>query len=310
MRPTILLIALLTAAPTLAQEVDHSGHGAAVAPTDPHAGHQMPAPDTSVPTPPATDPHAGHRMPAQPAAEGKAPAPPTDRAADRFFPAAAMAKARAALHRDHGGMVMRQTMIDLAEYRPGKHGDGYAWDGEAWIGGDIDRLVLASEGEGGASLDHAELQALWSHALDPYWNLQAGVRQDIRPRPGRSYAVLGLEGLAPYWFEVTATLFLSSKGDISARLEAYYDQRITQRLILQPRIELEAATSDDRAIGIGAGLSSAELGLRLRYEVDRRFAPYLGVVQERRFGRTGRFAVAEGETRRETRAVLGARAWF
>lgn len=288
----------------------NAGHDAAAA--DPHAGHEMPA----------ADPHAGHQMPADPHAAhdarpaaveiGNAPAPPppTDRAADRFFPAATMAAAREALVREHGGMTVSQLMIDLAEVRPGKGADSYAWNGEAWIGGDIDRLALKSEGEGSNRLGQAEVQALWSHALDAYWNFQLGVRQDIRPRPGRSYAVVGIEGLAPYWFEVDANFFLSNKGDLSARIEAYYDQRLTQRLILQPRIEIDYAFTGDRRIGVGNGLGTTETGLRLRYEFSRRFAPYVGIVHERRFGETGRLAVAAGESRRETRAVLGLRAWF
>ncbi|MFP5456866.1 MAG: copper resistance protein B [Alphaproteobacteria bacterium] len=278
----------------------HAGHGAAM--DDPHAGHSMPA----------SDPHAGHGQPPAVSAIGNAPAPqpPTDRAADRFFPAATMAVARAALLREHGGMTVNQLMIDIAEARPGKGADSYAWNGEAWIGGDIDRLALKSEGEGSGTLGQAEVQALWSHALDAYWNFQLGVRQDIRPRPGRSYAVIGVEGLAPYWFEVDANIFLSNKGDLSARIEAYYDQRLTQRLILQPRVGLDFAFSDDKRTGVGSGLGSAEAGVRLRYEFSRRFAPYVGLVHERRFGETGRLAIASGESRRGTRAVLGLRAWF
>ncbi|MFZ5704645.1 MAG: copper resistance protein B [Pseudomonadota bacterium] len=299
----------------------HAGHGAAMA--NPHAGHEMPAADPHAAHQMPADPHAGHSMPApDPHADhgappdaieiGNAPAPPppTDRAADRFFPGSAMAAAREALVREHGGMTISQLMIDLAEARPGKGADGYAWNGEAWIGGDIDRLAIKSEGEGSERLGQAEVQALWSHALDAYWNLQLGVRQDIRPRPGRSYAVIGFEGLAPYWFEVDANLFLSNKGDLSARIEAYYDQRLTQRLILQPRIEIEYAFTADQRIGVGSGLGATEAGLRLRYEFSRRFAPYVGVVHERRFGDTGRLAVAMGDSRRETRAVLGVRAWF
>lgn len=276
MRIGLLLCALL-AGPAMAQSHDH------------HAGHAMPAP--------APQPTA-------------APEPPVDYAADRHFDPAAMAAARAALFHEHGAMRLSQVMINLAEYKPGKHGDGYAWNGEAWIGGDIDRLVIKSEGEGGETLEHAEIQAMWSRALDPYWNLQIGARQDIRPRPGRTYAVVALEGLAPYWFEFEASLFLSNKGDVSARIEAYHDMRLTQRLILQPRIEANFAASDDRTTGTGSGLSDAEIGLRLRYEISRQFAPYVGIVHERKFGDTGRFAIASGDKRRDTRAVLGLRAWF
>lgn len=303
----ILLPLLLLASPALAQEMDHAGHTMGT-PADPHAGHAMPAESPAAPA--TTDPHAGHSMPVKRPVSASAPPPPTDHAADRFYPAAEMAAARAAMFGEHGEMRFSQLMINLAEYRPARRGDGYAWNGEAWIGGDIDRLVLKSEGEGGERLDHAELQGLWSRALDPYWNLQAGIRQDIRPRPGRTYATVAIEGLAPYWFEVEASLFLSNKGDLSARIEAYHDLRITQRLILQPRIEANVAASDDPATGTGSGLSDAELGLRLRYEISRRFAPYVGVIHERRFGDTGRYAIAEGEARRDTRAVFGVRAWF
>lgn len=281
----------LLAAPATAQEIDHSHHAPPAQSADPHAGHSMPAS-------PATAPRTS------------APPAPADHAADRFYDPAAMAAARATLVREHGGMQAGQLTIYLAEIRPGRHGAGYAWNGEAWIGGDIDRLVIKSEGEGAEQLEHGEVQALWSHALDPYWNLQAGIRQDIRPRPGRTYATLAFEGLAPWWIEVEASLFLSDRGDISARIEAYHDLRVTPRLILQPRIEANFAASDDRAADEGSGLRDAELGLRLRYEITRRFAPYVGVVHDRRFGETGRIAAAAGEDRRETRALLGIRAWF
>ena len=285
------VVLALLAAPVAAQEVDHSQHAPPAQSADPHAGHSMPASPAMVPG-------------------TSAPPAPADHAADRFYDPAAMTAARAALIHEHGAMRLSQLMINFAELRPGRHGAGYAWNGEAWIGGDVDRLVIKSEGEGAERLDHGEVQALWSHALDPYWNLRAGIRQDIRPRPGRTYAALAIEGLAPWWFEIEASLFLSNKGDISARIEAYHDLRVTQRLILQPRIEANFAASDDRAAGEGSGLRDTELGLRLRYEISRRFAPYIGVVHERRFGETGRIAAAAREDRRETRALLGIRAWF
>src|SRR5690606_20487158 len=135
-----------------------------------------------------------------------------------------------------------------------------------------------SEGEGeNGGLEHAEVQALYSRAVGPYFDLQAGVRQDLEPRPRRTYATIGIEGLAPYWFEVEGALFLSDRGGLSARLGASYDLRLTQRLILEPRVEASLAASDDAAVGVGRGLSDAEAGLRLRYEVRREFAPYVGV---------------------------------
>src|SRR5690606_7160807 len=129
-----------------------------------------------------------------------------------------------------------------------------------------------------------EVQALYSRAIGPYFDLQAGVRHDIRPSPSRAYAVLGVEGLAPYWFEVEAHAFLSDKGDLFARVGASYDQLITQRLVIQPRAELNAAAQD--AAGVAGGLTDAALGVRLRYEVRREFAPYIGVSYERKIGGT------------------------
>jgi copper resistance protein B len=122
--------------------------------------------------------------------------------------------------------------------------------------------------------------------------------------------VLGIEGLAPYWFEVGAALFVSDRGDLSARLEADYDLRLTQRLILEPRLELNLSASDVPELGLGSGLTDAELGLRLRYAVTPDLSPYVGVVHEETFGRTADFAAAHGEETRDTRLVVGLRAWF
>ncbi len=306
-------LAAATAAPAWGQTPDPHAHHhmaapAAPAPTpDPHAGHVMPqAPDP--------DPHAGHNMAAAvpDTTAGEAPPPvPADHAADKVFPPAEMAAARAVLFGEHGHMPWSKVLIDKAEYRPGGHGDGYAWDARASWGGDIDRFVLKSEGEGASSrLEEAEVEALYSRAIGPYFNLEGGVRQDIQPRPRRTYAVLGVEGLAPYWFDVEGRLFLSDKGDLSARFEGSYDLRLTQRLILEPRAEANLAAQDDRATGVGSGLSDVELGLRLRYAVTPEFAPYVGVNYRRKFGDTADFARAAGEDAGETRLVLGLRAWF
>jgi copper resistance protein B len=151
---------------------------------------------------------------------------------------------------------------------------------------------------------------LYSRALDAYWNIQAGVRYDVRPGPERTYASLAVEGLAPYWFDVEAALFLSNKGDLLGRIEGYYDQRITNRLILQSRAELNFAAQDVRETGIGSGLSDAELGVRLRYEIAREFAPYVGVTWERKMGDTARFSREAGEERTGAGLVAGVRFWF
>lgn len=202
-------------------------------------------------------------------------------------------------------------MLETAEIRPGSGPDGYAWEGRASFGGDIDRFVLKSEGDGaGSHLEEAEVQALYSRAIGPYFNLQAGVRQDVQPRPRRTYATVGVEGLAPYWFDVEAALFLSDKGDLSGRVEASYDLRLTQRLILEPRAEANVAAQDVRALGVGSGLSDLEVGLRLRYAITPEFAPYVGVNHVRKVGDTADFARARGEDVRDTRVVFGIRAWF
>jgi copper resistance protein B len=295
----------------------------APAPADPHAGHAMP--DRPAPTAPA-DPHAGHdtgasppamehdtsRGTALPAGNAPAPAPPVANYADRIYPPQAMAKARASLRDEHGGATFSQISFNLAEVQIRDGRDGYRWDGEAWFGGDIDRLTIKTEGEGdfGRGVENAEIQALYSRAVGPYFNLQAGIRYDFQPNPSRTYATVGFEGLAPYWFDVEGALFLSDKGDVLARLEGYYDQRITQRLILQPRAELNFAAQDVPENGIGSGLSDIELGLRLRYEIEREFAPYIGVSYDRRLGDSARFSRMRGEGAGGVSLVAGVRTWF
>ena len=296
--------ALLLLSPTLsaqAQQMDHS-----------HMHHdameQAPQEEGQSPTDASKAEPAAH----QDIPQGTLPAPPIDHAADAFYSTDEMARARAAMLEESGGMRFSKLMLDRLEYRAGKGGDTYHWEGEGWIGGDINRLAFKSEGEGKASgrLEHAEVQALYSRAIDPWFNLEAGVRQDLGPDPDRTYVVAGIDGLAPYWFEVSAQAFLSNKGDGHLRLEASYDQRITQRLILQPAAELNFAAQDVPELGIGSGLSDVELGLRLRYEIAREFAPYAGVNWERRLGGTARMARASGDNASVASFVMGVRFWF
>ena len=266
-----------------------------------HAGHDMSAMPTMQPTGTAL-----------PAGSAPAPRPPMDHYADRQFPPAEMALARRKMMAEEGGQTLSQVMFNLAEYQAREGTDGFRWEGEGWFGGDINRLVVKTEGSGafGEGVEDAEIQALYSRAIGPYFNLQAGMRYDFEPNPSRTYATIGFEGLAPYWFEVEGALFLSDKGDVLGRLEGYYDQRITQRLILQPRAEFNLAAQDVPENGIGSGLSDVELGLRLRYEIAREFAPYVGVSWDRKLGDTADFARAAREDPSSTSLVVGIRTWF
>ena len=297
----------------------HAGHqmpAPAPQPADPHAGHQMPTP---APTPQPADPHAGHQMPAPaPAADIPLGPPPPEalagpvHAADTAWGRAAMEPGRAVLLREHGDIAVAKLLIDQLETRITNGRDGYFLNAEGWYGGDIDKLWLKTEVEGefGTSPDQAELQALWSHAIDPWFNLQAGIRYDARPDKGATHLVLGMEGLAPYWIEVDAAAFVSTRGNVTARIEAEHDARITQKLVLQPRAELDFALQDVPREALGAGLSTAEIGLRLRYEIEPNLAPYIGVEYDRAFGNTRKFRRREDEDLGGLSFVAGIRAWF
>lgn len=271
-----------------------------------------PSPDAAKPATSGAPP--GQDQPGPPAPEiphGPPPPPPTDHAADRYFPPAAMALARAQLQQEHGAATTWKVMANLAEYQARSGADGYRWDGQAWFGGDIHRLVLKTEGEGarGRGIEAAELQALYSRAIGVYTDLQVGVRQDVEPR-ARTYATVGFEALLPYWLDVEGAAFLSNAGQLLGRLEGLYDLRITNRLILQPRAELNFAAQDTAATRTGSGLSNAELGLRLRYEIRREFAPYVGVSWDRKVGRTADYARADGGDVESTSLVVGLRAFY
>ena len=233
-------------------------------------------------------------------------------AADLLFDAADMAEARSQLRASEGGATSLLFLGDRIEAGTGDGDDTYAWDLQGWYGGDIDKLWLKSEGEGGrgGGLASAEMQLLYSRAVSPFFDAQFGVRHDFRPDPERSYLVAAVQGLLPYTFDVEATAFLSEKGDLSGRLEGEYDLRISQRLVLQPRVEINFAIQDVPSLHVGSGIGSVEGGLRLRYEIRREFAPYLGMEWERKVGDTADLAQAAGEERRSFAVLAGARFWF
>ncbi len=201
---------------------------------------------------------------------------------------------------------------DFLEYRVQKGADARAWDAQAWVGGDYNKIWFKSEGEQGttARTEQADLQALYARLISPFWYLQVGAREHFLPKPGRGSLVVGVQGLAPYWFDVEASVFLDQKGKVSARASLEYDLLFTQRLVLQPRFETNLSATTDEERGLGRGFNDIELGLRLRYEVWRQFAPYIGGNWTRRLGSTADLArQAQGDVS-EASLVIGLRVWL
>ncbi len=233
--------------------------------------------------------------------------------ADKYWGPAAMAEARKAVQQEHGASNAYFLQADRFESRTNEGEPQLLWDAQGWFGGDKNKLWLKSEGEysfNGDEFEDAEIQALWSRAFARYFDVQAGVRHDFAPGDDRTFGVVGVQGLAPYWFEVDAAAFVSGDGDISARIELEYELLLTQRLILQPRTELNFAIQDVPENGVGSGLSTAEMGLRLRYEIKRQLAPYIGVSWERAVGETADFVRADGEDPSSVSFVAGLRLWL
>ena len=233
-------------------------------------------------------------------------------AADDFYDPAAMAAARAALKNGHGNQLNSLFIAERLEHQSGDNEDVVVWEAQGWLGTDAHKLWVKTEGdyEVGETAEEVELQLLYSRAVSPFWDIQAGVRHDFEPSPNRSHLVLGAQGLAPYWFEVDTALFLSDEGKVSARFEAEYELFLTQRLILQPRVEINLATSADEELGIGKGLYDSVAELRLRYEIRREFAPYIGVSWGGDFGDTADLVKREGGDPRQSAVVIGLRMWF
>jgi len=276
-----------------------------------HSQHRQHAAIPQSPPTTATDEHAQHR-------EHKVDAS----APGQYRPPALTDTDRAAAFPDLHGHDMRGHMDDdpfvwmlMADRLEWQQGDVLAWEGSAWFGHDRGRLWLRSEGErepGHAT--EASIEALWGKPVDAWWDVLVGVRHDIaddsRGHDGRDWLALGVQGLAPYKFEVQATAYLGERGQTVLQAEVEYELLLTNRWILQPRIEATAHGRNDAQRGIGAGLSEVEAGLRLRYELRREFAPYIGIERTHRFGNTAGYARAVGEPVAETRWVAGIRFWF
>lgn len=323
MKTPLLCLAMLASAPAFAQHADHSamdhphaGHAAQAAEqpqVHPQAGdsamdHDMPGMDMSQQDHSKMD-HSkmGHALPdTKPASNlPRTPIPPiTD--ADR---AAASPPVQHMPHLDNG--IHGYTLLNRLEGWDAGHGNGLAWEARGWIGTDLDRLWWRSEGEReGGDTRSADLEVLYGRSVSRWWDVVAGVRHDFKPGQSQDFVGIGVHGLAPQKFEVSAMLYAGERGQTAARFEVEYEALLTNRLVLQPLVEANLHGKDDPSRGIGSGLGTVEAGLRLRYEFTRRFAPYIGIVHERAFGNTADLRRAEGEGARDTRFVVGLRLWF
>lgn len=338
LRPLGLAIALSVGAlPAFAQEVDHSrmhmppatkpvvtkpaAKKPAAAPVarsaavDPHAGHAPAAQD------PVDHAAMGHAMPppvkpVDHAAMGHGIMPTAGAAPREPIPALTEADRIAAFpdvrgHPAHDNRIHSYLLLDRLEGWKADEGTGVGWEALGWIGTDLDRVWLLSEGERvNGSIESASVEVLYGRSVARWWDVVAGVRHDFGEGPSQTFAAVGVMGLAPYKFEVKATAYVGQSGQTVARFEAEYETLFTNRLILQWLTEADLYGKDDERRGLGSGLSTVEAGLRLRYEFTRRFAPYIGVAHERAFGGTADFRRAEGEDINDTRIVAGVRIWF
>lgn len=207
--------------------------------------------------------------------------------------------------------LLSKVMIDQLEWRNANEADLYMLDAQAWIGKDLHKLWLkmdASHSDG--ATEEAEVQALYSRAITPFWDLQIGWRRDIKPTPTQDWAVIGIQGLAPYYFDIGAALFVQDSGDTAARFSAEHDIMLTQQWVVSPEVSLNFYGQTDNETMTGSGLSDAQIGLRLRYEIRREFAPYLGIIWQKKFDMTADFAQSLQEPVSDTQWVAGIRAWF
>ena len=204
------------------------------------------------------------------------------------------------------GMVL----FDQLEWREVDNNDALQWDGHAWYGNDYDKVWLKSEGERVNGEYEGLAELFWDHIFARWWNTQAGVRHDFGEGPSRTWAAFGVQGLAPYWFEVEATAYVGDQGRTAVRFSGEYELLFTQRLILQPKIEFDLYGRDDPQNGVGSGLADSEMGMRLRYEFRREFAPYVGIVWTHSYGATASLARASGRDTDDLQVVAGVRVWF
>jgi copper resistance protein B len=214
-------------------------------------------------------------------------------------------------HPAHDNSIQSYTLFDRLEASNANPGSGLEWQGRTWIGTDLNRVWLRSEGERANGITRsADLELFYGRSIATWWDVLIGGRHDFKPGASQDFAAIGLVGTAPYKIEVQATAYIGQGGQTSARVEGEYEMLLTNRLVLQPLVEANLFGKDDPGRGVGAGLSTLEVGLRLRYEITRQFAPYIGLVRERAFGQTADMRRADGEGIGDTRFVAGLRIWY
>jgi copper resistance protein B len=271
----------------------------AFAQADPHTGHDQKDPV----------PAASSTAPAQAGAEERQDLP-------AFIPRLTDDDRKAAFpdvegHSMLGNAVNYFVLFDQLEWQAGAGTDGVNLDSRGWIGRDRDRLWFRAEGDGeGSRIGEAQAHVLYGRQFSRWWDVVAGVRQDFRPGTAQTWAAFGVQGLAPLWFDVEATAYVGASGRTHARFEVEYELLLTNRLVLQPLVEVEVFGKSDPERGVGAGLSTTDAGFRVRYEWRRELAPYVGVTWSRKWGKTASFAEAAGEDSGGARFVTGLRLWF
>jgi copper resistance protein B len=309
-----LAAAVLMARSARAQQMDHAtmpappagpanAESTTTVPDHAAMGHTPPAPSADATMPGMDHASVGHGEPA--VFEPRTPIPPVTEA-DR-----AAAVPPAGNHPVHDDGLHSYLLINRLEAWESNSEEAYGWEGQGWLGTDLNRLWVRSQGEhSDGRTEAADVELLYGRSIATWWDVVAGLRHDFEPGNSQSFAAIGVQGLAPQKFEIEATAYVGEGGQTAARLEAEYELLFTNRLILQPLLEVNLYGQNDPPRGIGSGLSRAEIGLRLRYEFTRRFAPYLGVEYERAFGETADLRRDDQEAIDDTRLVVGLRTWF
>lgn len=207
--------------------------------------------------------------------------------------------------------LLTHIKVDKLSYFQHDGADTFALEADFWLGKDLNKFWLKTEvKQEGSETEKFELQALYSKAVSAYWDMQLGVRHDFNLPEERTWAVIGLQGLAPYYFEIDSALFIGDNGDLAARFSAEYEMMLTQQWILSPEIELDFYGQNDLINRVGSGLSSAHISLRLKYEFIREFTFYAGIEHEKQFGKTAELTLENNGETKVTNTIIGISFWF